>query len=131
MSNYLAALLMDVIFQGDDLEMDKLWLAVHWTNPTPEGNLSTEVAGGNYVRQYVGDTGMWSRSSNSTTVLTRPVAFLGMPSGVVRYVALWNAPTSGTGTGVMMWYGPLDKDYTVLDGQTFSLPANSVAVALS
>ena len=131
MSNYLAAAILDAVFQGKAFTFEKLWLALHWSNPTPEGALSSEVAGGSYRRQYTGDVGMWSPGSNSTTVLTRSVTFAGMPSGVVRYVALWNAATSGTGTGVMMWYGPLDKAYTVLDGQTFLLPTNSVAVSLS
>lgn len=86
LSNYAGNTALAVL-----LNRPGLYLACHTSDPTVLGLLSTEVAGGGYIRQSIGFSAPGSKTCASTNAQTFP----GMPAVTATYLAVWTAISAG------------------------------------
>lgn len=74
-----------------NLGQSGLYLAVHVSDPGVLGDLSTEVAGGGYLRQPI----TFSDPSGKACVNTIKAYFSGMPIATAEWLAVWDSPGAG------------------------------------
>lgn len=118
-TNYAAAMILDTIFRPDSLvNTDTItgwetWLALHHSDPTAEGNIGTEIAGGGYQRRSLAPAA-WTQASNGLTTAVVSVRFTSLPATTVRYLGLWNSQFSGQ----LLWYGEVSPLWTTTGDNT-------------
>jgi len=103
-------------------EIQTVWLALHSSNPSINGELSTEVNGRGYERISVNFTDpdqgvIWSK---------REAKFSGMPSTTVAFIAGWNKQYNGK----MLWYATANEEEKVQAGQSYLVKEGSIAVSI-
>lgn len=98
------------------------YLALHTSDPTVLGLLTTEVSGGGYSRQVV----TFGAPSGKTCVSTNAQVFPGMPVVVVTYLAVWDSSSAGNLLFTIQLSTPIT---TFLSGQ-FQVAPGDVAVSL-
>lgn len=99
-----------------------VYLALFTTAPTSSGG-GTEVVGGSYTRAQL----TFTAASGGATSNANQVQIIGMPSVTVVGLAVMSASTGGT----MLFYGNLLTPKTTNAGDTFTVQANSLNIALS
>lgn len=99
-----------------------VYLALFTTAPTATGG-GTEVTGGSYSRATL----TFTASSGGATTNANQVQIVGMPAVTVVGLAIMSASTGGT----MLFYGNLLTAKTTNSGDTFTVQANNLNVALS
>lgn len=99
------------------------YLALHTSDPTVLGNLSTEVVGGSYVRQHVT---LWTSPSSKTTANNELVVFDNLPACTVTYMSLWTAVTAGN----MLWALQLGSPIVVVSSARIPIPVNDFALTV-
>lgn len=121
-SAYLAnALLAEVLTGVGYTSPTHCYLALYTTNPT-SADSGTEVTGGSYVRPIVTFTAPSGlSSSNSATV-----NISNMPATTVYYIGLRDALTAGN----LLFFGPLAVPRTTASGDTFTVLAGDLEIAL-
>ena len=88
-----------------------------------DASAGTEVTGGSYAAQSVT---IGSSSSGSTVTNSADVTYTAMPACTVVGVEIWDS----AGTPVRLWYGPLTANKTVASGDTFTITAGSLSLAM-
>jgi hypothetical protein len=104
-----------------------VYVSLHTSNPGKAGSHAAEVSGGSYTRTAVtfgapSTNGSYEETKN--TLVTFPTATADW--GTVTHIGIEDASTAGN----MLFYGPLTVSKTVQNGDTFSLPLNSIVVDL-
>lgn len=99
-----------------------VFLALFTTQPTSSGG-GTEVTGGSYVRAGL----TFTASSGGATSNANQVQITGMPAVSVVGLAVMSASIGGT----MLFYGALLTPKTTNAGDTFTVKANDLNIALS
>ncbi len=83
----------------------------------------TEVTGGTYTPQSVT---VGTSASGSTVTNSGDLVFTLMPACTVVGVEIWDS----AGTPVRLWWGPLAANKTVNSGDTFTISAGSLSLAM-
>jgi hypothetical protein len=120
--------LLDHLVGKTSFTMPTVWVGLYTTNPTePAGTGGVEVSGGSYARvQLTGNTAAAASESAATSAdLTWTTASASW--GTVTGVGLFDASTAGN----LLASGALTANKTVASGDTFSIPAGSLTVALA
>lgn len=104
-----------------------VYISLHTADPTKAGSHTSEVSGGSYARVAAtfgapATNGSYEETKN--TLVTFPTATADW--GTITHLGIEDAASAGT----MLFFGPLTASKTVQNGDTFSLPANNVAVDL-
>jgi hypothetical protein len=97
-------------------------LGCHLTDPTPVGNIGSEVAGGGYERQPIS----FADASNRTRVSSNAQLFPGMPACIVGWLAVWTAVSGGH----LVFARKLLVPIPVLESGQFLAAAGDVALSL-
>lgn len=93
-----------------------------FTTAVTAGATGTEVTGGSYARPSVA----FAAASNGVAINTADIVILGMPATTVTYLALMSAATAGT----HLFYGQLSPAKTANAGDTFTIRAGDLNIAL-
>lgn len=86
------------------------------------GTITNEVSGGSYAREVV----TFDAPSNGATSNSGSISFENMPAGTVSFVAVMDAATAGN----VLYYGALDTARTLSAGDTFTISAGDLDIAL-
>ena len=86
------------------------------------GTEVVDAGGSAYVRQSV----TLSAASGGATSNSADVVFTNMPACTVTGIEIWDS----AGTSVRIWYMPLTASKVVNLGDTFTLPATTIALSL-
>lgn len=114
----LAEVLTNVAYTGPTT----VYLALYTTNPTAADS-GTEVTGGSYARAAA----TFTVPSGGVTVNTADINIANMPAITVSYLGLRTALTSGN----LLFYGALTVPRTTVAGDTFTVRAGDLSVALT
>ena len=102
-----------------------LYVALHTADPTASGNqTSSEVAYTSYARVSVARTsGGWTVTTNSVS----PVATISFPAatGGTATATYWSVGTASTGTGEILYAGPISPSISISSGVTPQLTTAS------
>jgi hypothetical protein len=116
-SNYFAATALQA-----QLTAKTNYLALHLADPTDLGDLATEMAGGEYLRQAIHH----GNPSTKTVASNNSQLFPGLPAGIVTWLAVWDAIVNGH----ILYRLQLSPAITVLlNGQFLAAPGD-VALTL-
>jgi len=123
LSDYLEnALLNHVLRATTYVSPVPVYVALFLTDPTDAGG-GTEVSGGSYSRQVVTFNAPSGGScDNALVTFTTATA----DWGTIPYIALFDAASAGN----LLFHAPLLDTVTVLNGETFSIPAGQLIVTL-
>lgn len=95
------------------------YLSLHTADPGATG--ANEVTGGSYARLACAIT-----VTNKTATNDAAEDFTGMPAATVTHVGIWSASSGGT----FRFGGALTSSQAVLAGQTFTIAAGDLDIAL-
>lgn len=104
-----------------------VYLSLHTADPGKAGSHANEVAGGSYARVAItfgapAANAPYEETKNSLISFATATGSW----GTVTHVGIEDASTAGN----MLFFGPLTASKTVGNGDTFSIPANSLTVDL-
>lgn len=127
MSDYLEVALLNATLNGTAFTaVNNPYVSLHTADPTDAGT-GTEVSGGSYAR-----TASSFATASGTSGLVATDADITFPTatgtwGVVGWIALWDASTSGN----MLYHTALDATKTVDAGDIFKITTGNLTVALA
>lgn len=98
------------------------WVALHTDHPEQAGAYLSEYSGEGYGRVQ----GTFGAVSNRTVWVTSALAWTGLAAGTIAYLGGWDAETSGN----LSWWVQLPSPKLIVDGQGFSVAANTIALSL-
>ncbi|MNI33869.1 hypothetical protein D3C73_878300 [compost metagenome] len=128
-SNHLATALLNQVFRNTAYTRPTtIYVALYTSNPTG-ADTGTEVTGGAYARQTVVYSAPALEGSKetikNTTELVFPIATADW--GSVTHVGIRDAATAGN----LLYYGAIDNQRTILNGDRLRLAADSIVMTLS
>ena len=97
------------------------YVALHSADPTEAGSVG-EISGGSYARQVAA----FAASSAGATANQAAITYASMPACTVTHISIKDALTAGN----TLFYGPLVTPKTVNAGDTFTIAAGDLDVAL-
>jgi len=126
-SNYLENALINGTLRGTNFTAPgTVYLALFTSSSSlanlEAGTITDEVSGGSYARQAV----TFVAPTNGTTENTGAVTYEDMPASTVAFVAVMDALTAGN----VLYYGALTTARTLASGDTFTIPAGDLDIAL-
>lgn len=127
MSDYLEVALLNATLNGTAFTaVNNPYVSLHTADPTDAGT-GTEVSGGSYAR-----TASSFATASGTSGLVATDADITFPTatgtwGVVGWIALWDASTSGN----MLYHTALDATKTVDAGDIFKITTGNLTVELA
>lgn len=138
-SNYLQAGLLDLIFNATTISnlaenasvspLTTLYVALHTSDPTNAGNqTSGEISYTGYARVGVARTSAGWVVSGSSPTLVQPAANITFPTstgGAGGTVAFWSVGTAASGTGNLLYSGPVSPTINVISGVTPQLTTST------
>lgn len=127
-STYAADKLLDALLRDVAYVSTHTYVALFTTNPTmPAGTGGVEVSGGAYARVQL-DTALTAAASGSTDNSTS-LGFAQATAdwGTITGLGIYDASAAGN----LLAAGPLTQSKQVLSGDTFSIPATDLTVALN
>jgi hypothetical protein len=123
-SNYLANIILDVSLRGVGIfpSNSGLYIALNVSDPTNNGDLTSEVIGGSYGRQLVT---AWNPASAGAITNSAQIQWTGMPATSILYVSAWDALNGGN-----MYYSGLIEDglQVVNAGNTVTMLAGELVI---
>jgi len=127
MSEYLQGIVADWVSGAAFPSVPgQLKIALSEANPVDDGSGFDEVVGGTYARQDITFTAPVTNEANgAVSTNTAAIAFTGLSTTTATHVAIFD--NAGTN---MLWFGPLSAVRAVTAGDTISIPANAVTLAL-
>lgn len=120
-SNYLELKILDKTFRNTDYTVSGVYISLHTADPGETG--ASEATGGSYARQ--GAT-TFAVAASGATENSGAINFTGMPAATITHVGCWDASTSGN----FLWGGALTASKTTNSGDTFTINAGDLDVAL-
>lgn len=128
MSDYLEVKLLNLTLNGTSYAgMNNPFVSLHTANPTDAAIPSTEKSGGSYVRvaaSFNTASGVTGKVVTNADV-TFPAATTVI--GVVAYIGLWDAVSSGN----MLYHTALDSAKTIDVGDIFKITSGNLSVELA
>lgn len=127
-SNYLGDLILNKLFGGAPFGgLSSYRLALSTSDPLPDGSGLNEPSGG-YSRQEItltqtSNTSLGIVVSNSNAAVFGPAT---VDWGNITHAAIFDAPTGGN----IYAYGPVAVQRNVVTGDSYAVPANSVAMTI-
>jgi len=127
-SNYLENKILDHTLRNSAYTSpgEDIYIAL-FTDDTAQddANSGTEVSGGDYARVQVT---AWNAPSSGSTANTSDITFPTASAdwGNIRYVGIMDASTEGN----LLFWGQLDEDKDVTNGDTFSVSAEDLDIWL-
>ena len=127
MSEYLQGLVADwVSGSAFPAVPGQLKIALSESDPVDDASGFDEVVGGTYARQDITFTAPTTNEANgAVSSNTAAILFTGLPTTTATHAAIFD--NAGTN---MLWFGPLSAIRAVTAGDTISIPANAVSLAL-
>lgn len=131
MSTYLANQVLDWLKGTTFVAAPANTYVSLWTTDPLDDGSGTEVTGGSYARVQVASGG-WSaktdlnggRAVSNSANVTFPTATADW--GTVTHIGISSASTAGN----LYFYGPLEVSVSVLNGETFYIPAGDLVVQI-
>ena len=127
MSDYLEVKLLNLTLNGSAFTaVNNPYVSLHTADPTDAGT-GTEVSGGSYAR-----TAASFATASGTSGLVATDADVTFPTatgtwGVVGWIGLWDASTSGN----MLYHTALDATKTIDSGDIFKITTGNLTVELA
>jgi|TARA_R110000765_G_scaffold398129_1_gene492437 hypothetical protein len=127
MSDYLEVKLLNLTLNGSAFTaVNNPYISLHTADPTDAGT-GTEVSGGSYAR-----TASSFATASGTSGLVATDADVTFPTatgtwGVVGWIGLWDASTSGN----MLYHTALDATKTIDSGDIFKITTGNLTVELA
>lgn len=127
MSDYLEVKLLNLTLNGTAFTaVNNPYVSLHTANPTDAGT-GTEVSGGSYAR-----VASSFATASGTSGLVATDADITFPTatgnwGVVGWIALWDASSSGN----MLYHTALDASKTIDSGDIFKITTGNLTVELA
>lgn len=103
-------------------DLKTVWISLHYSDPSVDGNYASEVFGGSYGRVQATFTDPVGR----VIFNDQDALFRGMPSIRVSHVGGWDSQYNGN----MLFSAPLATPTTVLPQTTFRVGAETLAISL-
>ena len=127
MSDYLEVALLNLTLNGTAFTaVNNPYISLHTADPTDAGT-GTEVSGGSYAR-----VASSFATASGTSGLVATDADITFPTatgnwGVVGWIALWDAASSGN----MLYHTALDATKTIDSGDIFKITTGNLTVELA
>ncbi|NOU63182.1 hypothetical protein GC096_03865 [Paenibacillus sp. LMG 31461] len=128
-SNFLASALLNQVFRNTAYTRPtNVYVALYTSNPTA-GDLGTEVTGGDYARQSIICSAPAIVSGKETIKNNAEIVFPVATAdwGTVTHIGIRDALTSGN----LLYFGAIDNQRTILDGDRLRFSADAVVMTLS
>ncbi len=123
-SNYAENKILDAVLRftttGGGLPTASVYVSLHTANPGETG--TSEASGGSYARQQAA----FNAAASGVSINTAVINFAGMPAATITYIGLWDDVAAGN----FLWGGAFSASQTIIVGNTLSIAAGAVAVAL-
>jgi hypothetical protein len=106
-----------------DAASNGYWLAIHYDDPDISGAYASEIFGGSYIRVLAQFSGVDGRTIWNTDT----VRWTGLPAVQATFLAGWDAQFNGN----LLWSSSIDGVVKFIDGSTWAIPAQSVALSIN
>lgn len=104
------------------VDLQSLWISLHYDDPSTAGAYASEVFGGSYTRVRANFSDPIGRVIfNETDVL-----FRGLPTVKITHVGAWDAQYNGN----LEFSVPLPKAVSVMAGKSFQLSSEQLGISL-
>ena len=122
-TDYFEKLVLDKSLLGVNFSLSVYYLALFTADPTASGDLSNEVAAGDYTRKPVT---LWTTTWTNATQIDWAEAVGDW--GDVSHIGVMNSPIVGSGN--MYFFEATSEVFDVNPGRPLTIPAGGFTVAL-
>ena len=127
MSTYLANEILDHVLRSEAYtDPTSVFVSLHTTSPGNDG-AGAECSGGSYAREEL--TAGFDAGASKATENTAAIEFTAATGswGTVTHVGIWDALSGGN----LLFYGTLDASKAVENGDTFTIAAGALDLAVT